>query len=409
LVGESWLLITLTLLIVSLITQQVPLLLVTFLVFLTGLLIRIWSHFALARVSHEHQLSSERAFFGDTVTVEVSVSNRKMLPLPVVEVGLEAPEELKVLRGSVIPSATDPFRINLSSFLSMGWYHKVTRLYQIECSKRGYYTFGPSYITAKDPFGFTSQEAASDKTDKLLVYPRILSLKELGLPSTEILGERRIRRQLFEDPLRIVSSRDYIQGDPLSRIHWKATARRGGLQTKVLESTTTPNLVIFLDVNTMETRFQAPLEGPLESAIIVAASIASHGIKAGHNVGLYVNEPYRGTREPIRLAPSRHPDHLQRLLVALAHPQGWSLLTIDRMLTTEGRNLPWGASIVIVTPTPTAALIGSIRRFKRAGRSVSLIQVGATTEMVVPRDVPTHFVSDQVHRPESDSLEVMAR
>ncbi len=408
-VGESWLLITLTLLIVSLITQQVPLLLVTFLVFLSGLLIRIWSHFALARISHEHQLSAEQAFFGDIITVEVTVSNRKMLPLPVVEIGLEAPEELKVLRGSVIPAATDPFRVNLSSFLSMGWYHKVTRRYQVECSKRGYYTFGPSYMTVRDPFGFTSQETQNAKTDRLLVYPKILSLKELGLPSTDILGERKIRRQLFEDPLRIVSSRDYVQGDPLNRIHWKATARRGHLQTRVLESTTTPNLVIFLDVNTMETRFQAPMEGPLESSIIVAASIASHAIKAGHNVGLYVNEPYRGTRDPIRLAPSRHPDHLRRILVALAHPQGWPLYTIERMLTTEGRNLPWGASIVIVTPTPTAKLIGSIRRYKRAGRSVALIQVGNSTDFVVPRDVPTHFVSDKVNRPDVESLEVTAR
>jgi uncharacterized protein (DUF58 family) len=408
-VGESWLLITLVLLIVSLITQQIPFLLVTLLVFLSGLLIRIWSHFALARVTHEHVLSNERAFFGDTVTVEVSVSNRKMLPLPVVEVALEAPEELKVLRGSVLPSSGDPFRINLSSFLSMGWYHKVTRRYQIECSKRGYYTFGPSSIMIRDPFGFTNQEAESTKTDTLLVYPRILSLKELGLPSTEILGERQIRRQLFQDPLRIISSRDYIQGDPLNRIHWKATARRGGLQTRVLESTTTPNLVIFLDVNTMETRFQAPMEGPLESAITVAGSIASHAINAGHNVGLYVNEPYRGTRQPIRLAPSRHPDHLQRILVALAHPQGWPLYAIDRMLTTEGRNLPWGASIVIVTPTPTGPLVGAIRRFKRAGRTVALIQVGNTAGTVVPRDVPTHYVSDAVHRPDAESLEVTAR
>ncbi|SVE49417.1 uncharacterized protein METZ01_LOCUS502271, partial [marine metagenome] len=233
---------------------------VTLLVFLTGFLIRIWSHYALKGVIHEHGLSSQYAFFGDIVSVDVSVTNRKILPLPVVEIGLEAPEELKVLRGSVIPAVGDPFRVNLFSLLSMGWYRKITRRYQIECSKRGHYIFGPSFITVKDPFGFTSKESENHGSDRLLVYPRILSLKELGLPSTEIIGERRIRRQLFQDPLRIVSTRNYVQGDPLNRINWKATARRGELQSKVLESTTTPNLAIFLDVNTMETRFQAPLE-----------------------------------------------------------------------------------------------------------------------------------------------------
>ena len=405
-VGESWLLITLTLLIVSLITQQIPLLLVTILVFLTGFLIRIWSHYALNGVIHEHGLSGEYAFFGDTISVEVSVTNRKILPLPVVEIGLEAPAELKVIHGSVIPGMGDPFRVNLFSLLSMGWYRKVTRRYRIECSKRGHYIFGPSFITVKDPFGFTSKESESHDSDRLLVYPRILSLKELGLPSTEIIGERRIRRQLFEDPLRIVSTRNYVQGDPLSRINWKATARRGELQSKVLESTTTPNMAIFLDVNTMETRFQAPLEASLESAIIVAGSIANHAISAGHNVGLYINEPYRGTREPIRLAPSRHPGHLQRILVALAHPQGWPLHSIERVMTKEGRNIPWGASIVVVTPTPTGPLLGSIRRFKRAGRSVSLIQVGNNTDTTVPRDIQAYFVSDQIHQPSVESREV---
>ena len=405
-VGESWLLITLILLIISLITQQTPLLLVTLLVFLTGLLIRIWSRYALAGVIHEHELSNEYAFFGDVVSVEVSVTNRKILPLPVVEIGLEAPGELKVLHGSVIPAAGDAIRVNLFSLFSMGWYRKVTRRYQIECSKRGHYMFGPSFMTVRDPFGFTTREAERYERDRLLVYPRILSLKELGLPSTEIIGERRIRRQLFEDPLRIVSTRNYVQGDPLSRINWKATARRGELQSKVLESTTTPNLAIFLDVNTMETRFQAPLEASLESAIVVAGSIANHAINGGYNVGLYVNEPYRGAREPIRLAPSRHPGHLQRILVALAHPQGWPLHSIERVLMKEGRNIPWGASIVVITSTPTAALLGSIRRFKKAGRSLSLIQIGNITGTTLPRDIQAHFVSDQVHQPLIESREL---
>ena len=151
---------------------------------------------------------------------------------------------------------------------------------------------------------------------------------------------------------------------------------------------------------------EAPLEASLESAIVVAGSIANHAINGGYNVGLYVNEPYKGTREPIRLAPSRHPGHLQRILVALAHPQGWPLQSIERVLMKEGRNIPWGASIVVITSTPTDALLGSIRRFKKAGRSLSLIQVGNSTGTTLPRDIQAHFVSDQVHQPVIESREL---
>ena len=72
----------------------------------------------------------------------------------------------------------------------------------------------------------------------------------------------------------------------------------------------------------------------------------------------------------------------------------------------EGRNIPWGASIVVVTSTPTVALLGSIRRFKKAGRSLSLIQIGNTTGITLPRDIQTHFVSDRIHQRVMESREV---
>ena len=408
-VGEGWLLITLTLLIISLVTQQVPLLLLTTLVFLSGLLVRIWSHFALARVSHEQQLSHEHVFYGETVAVDVTVSNRKMLPLPVVQMTLEAPEELPVQRGSVTPAAGNPFRINLTSILSVGWYRRITRRYLLHCSKRGTYTFGPSSLSVRDPFGFTSKDTDFDERSHLVVYPRIVPLRALGLPSTEILGERRVRRQIFEDPLRIVTSREYVAGDPLNRINWRATARKGGLQTRVLESTSTPNVAVFLDVNTMESRFQAPSEPLLEAAVSVAASIASHAITARYEVGVYVNEAYRGTREMIRFAPSRNPGQLTQVLTGLAHPQGWALHPMERVLTTEGRSLPWTASILVVTAVPTARLLGTLRRFKRAGRRVALALVGPASMTSVPGDIPTFGVPLAALQGHTGVLEVVAQ
>ena len=244
-------------------------------------------------------------------------------------------------------------------------------------------------MSVRDPFGFTSKDAEYPDTTRLVVYPRVLPLRALGIPSTEILGERRVKRQLFEDPLRIVTSREYVAGDPLNRIHWRATARQGILQTRVLESTSTPNVAVFLDVNTMTSRFQAPSERLLEAAVSVAASIASHAIASRYEVGVYVNEAYRGTRELIRFAPSRNRGHLTRVLTGLAHPMGWPLHSIDRMLATEGRAIPWTASILVVTAVPTAPLLGTLRRFTRAGRRVAIALVNNADVGAIPKDIPT--------------------
>ena len=43
----------------------------------------------------------------------------------------------------------------------------------------------------------------------------------------------------LEDPIRIAGARDYRPGDPLKRMHWKATARTGELQVRLVDPSTT--------------------------------------------------------------------------------------------------------------------------------------------------------------------------
>lgn len=60
-----------------------------------------------------------------------------------------------------------------------------------------------------------------------------------GLDDVQLLKEGSHSRpySLFEDRALPIGTRDYTQGDPLKNIHWKATARKGELQTKLVEKT----------------------------------------------------------------------------------------------------------------------------------------------------------------------------
>jgi hypothetical protein len=58
--------------------------------------------------------------------------------------------------------------------------------------------------------------------DHVLVYPRLIPFKELGIPSFYPAGDERTESRLFPDPTRTVGVRDYRPGDPLKAIHWKA-------------------------------------------------------------------------------------------------------------------------------------------------------------------------------------------
>jgi uncharacterized protein (DUF58 family) len=399
--GGAWLLITFALLLAAVILRQVPLLLVALLFFLASGVARLWAHYALERIEYSRSLSARRAFFGETITLELRIANLKVLPLPWVRVEDEVPEELTFLKGKTSPSYK-PGRAILLNLLSLGWYHRLIRRYPVQCLRRGYFSFGPATIRSGDLFGFFQKQMTDEKQDYLLVYPRVVSLEELGIPSRDPFGDLRVRRHLFQDPVRVVSTRDYVHGDPMRRIHWKATARLRRLQSRVFEPTTTVDLALFLDVRTVP--FWGLSEQLLETAVIAAASIASYANDQGYRVGLYVNEPYRRTDRLIKLPPSDHPDQLQRVLEALAHVQGWPLINIERLLSREGQSLPWGATMVVVTALPGEPLLASLNRFRRAGRRVALILVGGQPSRFNLDGLPMYNVSDQVYWRELSSL-----
>ena len=116
--------------------------------------------------------------------------------------------------------------------------------------------------------------------DHLIVYPRVVDLENLGLPSKQPFGEVRSRERIFEDVSRTVGIRDWQQGDEQRRIHWKATARRQSLQVRVFEPTSTLNVAIFLNVATLPETWEGSDPELLEAAITTAASLANFALQS---------------------------------------------------------------------------------------------------------------------------------
>ena len=47
-----------------------------------------------------------------------------------------------------------------------------------------------------------------------------------------VVSAAQLVHRLYEDPTRISGVRPYEAGDPLNRVHWRATARTGALHSK---------------------------------------------------------------------------------------------------------------------------------------------------------------------------------
>jgi uncharacterized protein (DUF58 family) len=375
--GNSWLILASVLLILAVGLRQGSLLLVAILLFLLWGVSQIWSKYALRRIEYSRQLSTTHAFFGDEVTLELSIANRKILPLPWVQIDEELDENLILPEAVVTSQSYRPGRVVLRNLMPLGWYHRVKRIYTMRCMKRGYFSFGPTTIQSGDYFRFRVREIEISEPDYLVVYPRILPLDKLGIASRDPFGDIRLQRHLFQDPVQVASIREYQPGDPLKRIHWKASARVGTLQTKVFEHTTSSDLAIFLDVRSVKHPFWGEVTQLLETGTIAAASIANHALEKGFRVGLYVNHPYPDSAQLMRLQPSSHPEQLPRILEVLAMVMPVESLPFEDLIRQEAGHLPWVSTLVAITAIPTPELISTLESFHRSGRPVALVLVGA--------------------------------
>ncbi len=267
--------------------------------------------------------------------------------------------------------------------------------------QRGVFQIGPVHLLSGDPFSlFDRKITHQDRHEILIVYPRIRTLPELGLPLKDPFGDQRVQRRLFEDPNRIMGVRDYSPQDSFRHIHWKATAHAGQLQTKVYEPTSSLRTVLCLNVATFEQYWRGVWPAMLEYEMEVAASLANWGLQEGHSVGMVANGTLAHADQPFRIPPSRRPDQLPRILEALAAVSYFVSSSFDRFLIEESPRLPWGATLVLITPFVNDAIAGTVLRLRDSGRRLVLISLGKTAPPFI-RGVLAYHLPIQEEEPRS--------
>lgn len=160
--------------------------------------------------------------------------------------------------------------------------------YKVEFLRRGYYQIGPLLAETGDAFGLHRRFRVLTEPHFVLVMPKVLPLEGYSLSSRRPIGEIRLAHRLFEDPTRLAGVRPYQQGDPLNRIHWRATARAGQIQSRCYESSCVAGATFLLDFHSLN--FPS-LTGTAsaELAIVAVASLANAVYLMGQQIGLITN------------------------------------------------------------------------------------------------------------------------
>lgn len=354
-------------------------------------LAKLWSRFSLVGVSCERLLSEKRVFPGEHIELRLRLINRKLLPLPWIQMDDEMPLKLS----SDIPlTANDrPGFGFFSKSAALLWYTKISWKERLCCHRRGYYQLGPITLTSGDIFGFYPRSITQSLIDHVVVYPKIFPITRLGIPSLYPIGETTAERRIFQDPIRVIGVRDYSPHDSRRHIHWKATAHRQELQVKVFEPTTTLKVAIFLAVDSFKARHgEVDTEDDFELGISTAASITSYLTEHRSAVGLFANSCLADSGQPAALLPASGYSHLVEILEALAKVTPSSSSPFEEFLQAERTTLPWGTTLVFILCRPSRLLIELLVSLKESGHKLLVLQVGDTGESEPPGIIGWHRI-----------------
>jgi uncharacterized repeat protein (TIGR01451 family) len=358
------------------------------------LLARAW----IANLSATRECNRFTAEVGDTVAVNVTVKNAGVLPVPWVLL-----EDMLPARALVEQHARLRVKKKRMKIAMIGSGGTTSLLYQVEFKMRGYYQVGPLVLESGDLFGLHRRYRVGSDPHFVLVYPRVVPLEHYDLTSRRPIGEVRMAHRLYEDPTRIAGVRQYETGDPLNRVHWRATARTGLLHCKVYEPSTVAGATLLLDLH----KADYPSRGePFRSelAVTTVASLANAVCQLGQQVGLVTNgrdaadrirqegwahdfrtraaalrsasvEAQSDRLQPLVVETRRGVEQFPRILEVLARVELTDGLTVAQLVGETASRMPRDATVVAVlgeVSTEAALALGNLRR---RGHAVTAILV----------------------------------
>ncbi len=268
--------------------------------------------------------------------------------------------------------------------------------YGVRPTCRGRFEFGDIFLRWHAPLGLLIRQRRIRARHAVKVYPNVASLARY-----ELAAQRHRRTEVGLMPVRLrgrgsmfESLRDYVPGDDLADVAWKASARHGRLITRNYETERSQNVLVVLDCGRLMVP-QVDELSRLDCAINASLLLSYVAMKQGDYIGLVAfSDRIEAYVPPVkgRAAMCRMNEALYRLEARLREPD-YEQVCKFLALRHRKRSL-----IVILTDVidknASSALLAYTARFARYHLPLCVTLRNRQVEQLAaaePRGVPDCF------------------
>jgi uncharacterized protein (DUF58 family) len=299
------------------------------------------------------------------IELKLQVKNRSLFPIPYF---------------TVTDTWGRLFSTEGTFLVRLGPFETKTVTYTARGHNRGEYSIGPVNLNGSDPWGFFHWTKKIETYGSVIVYPTIHPMDFIyskGLPS----GSLPIDNKMYEDVTQFRSVREYVPGDDMKRINWKASAKNNKLFTMEYDATMYFPVLTVLNFSQDDypRRYRETL---MERAAEIAASIPFYYATLKQEIGLISTGLPKDEEEGYTIVPIKAGyEHAQGMLehIATLKPSEGNI-DFNDILYKSGVSLPMGVKVMVVTPPLSEEQAQTLIGARRKGLNIQVLQIESIME-----------------------------
>jgi len=323
---------------------------------------------AIERLEYHRNLSVDGVFAGEDFILTETLHNPTWFPLFSVKM------EFFIPAGFAIDNIVCEKYTRIMSIFFIPPRATVKKEHTVCAQLRGHYTLETSIIKyRKNEFLFSAPL-------EIYSYPNYSDIVSNMPPDLYRVGNSIAKSKYIEDPFFVSGIRDYITGDPMRNINFKASARSfvGGLphlMSNNCDSSRNFDSMIFLDLfnysdnGTLETQ-KKQLEFGLSYSCYLLSEIVNNGGSAGFCTNCAIGEaPY------VYIPCGTGSEHIKQLLRAFAMINHFDKhnYSMSALLERFSPMLSRETDIYLITPVLESNTALTLRNIENTGRNVCVV------------------------------------